>query len=201
MSLGVFLLESSGYFPMLFFFVRCYNDSSCSPNMEMSRLWAVRDIAADCAVCMDAPASDARRKGIVDFTVIAAISSWAVNRALSDDWLIDKCLEQLELMEREKLPVENIRQYYAALFALMYSYIGLGDTKRASQDIRPLSLGLAPFRAGEVSSVACFVGLPFSSAFDGLLDAREKGNSKVLFGVGVVGKAVEDCNCCDVVNN
>ncbi|KAJ6593490.1 hypothetical protein B0H19DRAFT_916602 [Mycena capillaripes] len=122
------------------------------------RLWAVRDIAAGeeltfqytdvecaaatrnealepyafvctCPSCTDAPASDARRAAIADF--YPQVSIWAANRKLSNDWLLQKCDEQLALIETEKL--QHLPAYFNATKGKMEAYICLGDAQSASK--------------------------------------------------------------------
>ncbi|KAF7295981.1 Aldehyde dehydrogenase [Mycena kentingensis (nom. inval.)] len=85
-----------------------------------------------CDACRDPTKSDARRATIVAFkTDENDTSSWAYNSALSDDWLIKRCLKQLALIEQEKL--ESVQQYYDVLYALFECYMALGDTQKASE--------------------------------------------------------------------
>ncbi|KAJ6593496.1 hypothetical protein B0H19DRAFT_1011015 [Mycena capillaripes] len=128
-------------------------------NVSLSyRLWAVRDIAAGeeltfqyctvlcaaakrneelkpygfvctCPSCIDAPASDARRAAIAAFT--PTVSIWAVDRKLSNDWLLEKCAEQLALIETEGL--QYFPAYSDATKAMMEAYICLGDAQNASK--------------------------------------------------------------------
>ncbi|KAJ6593498.1 hypothetical protein B0H19DRAFT_22530 [Mycena capillaripes] len=122
------------------------------------RLWAVRDIAAGeeltfqyidvacdaatrnealkpyafvctCPSCTDAPTSDARRAAIVAFT--PTVSIWAVDRKLSNDWLVEKCAEQIALIETEGL--QHLTAYFDATKAMMEAYICLGDARTASK--------------------------------------------------------------------
>ncbi|KAJ7655736.1 hypothetical protein DFH06DRAFT_483176 [Mycena polygramma] len=122
------------------------------------RLWAVRDIAdgeeltfqyvdvicaaearnkalepyafiCTCPACTDAPASDPRRAAIAGFTPTVVV--WAVNRALSDDWLLKKTADKLALMDIEGL--QHCTEYYDATHAMMDTYITLGDTQNASK--------------------------------------------------------------------
>ncbi|KAF8178631.1 hypothetical protein K438DRAFT_1268728 [Mycena galopus ATCC 62051] len=122
------------------------------------RLWAVRDIAAgeeltyqyvdaefpaakrnedlkpyavvcDCSSCNDPAASDARRAAIGAFTPTTIM--WALNTELSNDWLIDKCREQLLLLETEGL--QHLPAYFDATKSIMEAYICLGDARSASQ--------------------------------------------------------------------
>jgi len=122
------------------------------------RLWAVRDIAegeeltfqyidvvcaaakrnedlkpyafvCTCPACTDAPASDARRAAIAAFT--PTVMMWALNRTLSDDWLLGKCREQLALLETEGLQHDD--KYFNATKAIMEAYICLGDARSASK--------------------------------------------------------------------
>ncbi|KAJ7072810.1 hypothetical protein C8F01DRAFT_1105298 [Mycena amicta] len=82
-----------------------------------------------CAACLDPTTSDRNRAAIASF--IPTVHMWAVNSSLSDDWLIEKCLEQIVLIEQEKL--EHDPRYHAALQAIMEAYICLGDTSKASE--------------------------------------------------------------------
>ncbi|KAJ6491765.1 hypothetical protein C8R47DRAFT_1121704 [Mycena vitilis] len=122
------------------------------------RLWAVRDIAegeeltfqytdvicaaearqkdlkpyaftCTCPACTDAPASDERRAAIAGFTPTVVV--WAVNRELSDDWLLKKTAEKLALMDIEGL--QHCTEYWEATHAMMDTYIALGDTHNASK--------------------------------------------------------------------
>ncbi|KAJ7935064.1 hypothetical protein B0H13DRAFT_1949543, partial [Mycena leptocephala] len=132
---------------------------SCSPNTQpffdkvslSYRLYAVRDIAVGeeltfqyidrnkalkpyafvctCPSCTDATASNARRAAIAAF--IPTVAIWAVNRTLSDDWLLDKCREQIALIETEGL--EHLTAYFDATKAVMEAYICLGDARNASK--------------------------------------------------------------------
>ncbi|KAF7289378.1 SET domain-containing protein [Mycena indigotica] len=52
-----------------------------------------------CDACLDPINSDTRRAKIRSF--IPTVQLWAVNRSLPDDWLINKCLEQMALLEQE----------------------------------------------------------------------------------------------------
>ncbi|KAJ7212157.1 hypothetical protein GGX14DRAFT_362318 [Mycena pura] len=134
------------------------NTQPCFDKASIShQLWAVRDIAAGeeltfqyseatcsaaernealkpynftctCASCADPATSDPRRRAI---GYPPSVEMWAANRELSDDWLIQKCLEQLVLIKREKL--EYLDQYYAAMMHLTATYICLGDAKQASE--------------------------------------------------------------------
>ncbi|KAJ7030043.1 SET domain-containing protein [Mycena alexandri] len=87
------------------------------------------DFVCTCASCTDAPASDARRAAITGFTPTAFI--WAVDRALSDDWLLNKCREQLALIEVEGL--QHLKKNFDAIKAIMEVYICLGDAENASK--------------------------------------------------------------------
>ncbi|KAJ6593480.1 hypothetical protein B0H19DRAFT_1365554 [Mycena capillaripes] len=122
------------------------------------RLWAVRDIAAGeeltfqyidvvcdaatrnealkpyafvctCPSCTDAPASDARRAAIEAFT--PTVSIWAVDRKLSNDWLVEKCAEKIALIETEGL--QHLTAYFDATKAMMEAYICLGDARSTSK--------------------------------------------------------------------
>ncbi|KAF7289375.1 SET domain-containing protein [Mycena indigotica] len=57
-----------------------------------------------CDACRDPISSDRRRAKIRAF--VPSVRMWAVNRSLPDDWLINKCLEQIALLEQEKLEGE-----------------------------------------------------------------------------------------------
>jgi hypothetical protein len=82
-----------------------------------------------CPSCTDATASNARRAAIAAF--IPTVAIWAVNRTLSDDWLLDKCREQIALIETEGL--EHLTAYFDATKAVMEAYICLGDARNASK--------------------------------------------------------------------
>ncbi|KAF7289366.1 SET domain-containing protein [Mycena indigotica] len=79
-----------------------------------------------CDACLDPVNSDARRAKIRSF--VPTVQLWAVNRSLPDDWLINKCLEQIALLEQEKL--EGEAQYHAAINAIMEAYICLGNSPK-----------------------------------------------------------------------
>ncbi|KAF7289372.1 SET domain-containing protein [Mycena indigotica] len=79
-----------------------------------------------CDACLDPINSDTRRAKIRSF--IPTVQLWAVNRSLPDDWLINKCLEQIALLEQEKL--EGEAQYHAAINAIMEAYICLGNSPK-----------------------------------------------------------------------
>ncbi|KAJ7799295.1 hypothetical protein B0H14DRAFT_2903803 [Mycena olivaceomarginata] len=88
------------------------------------------DFVCTCSACTDAPASDARRAAIKAF--IPNVTLWAaVDRTLPDDSLINKCLEQLELITTEGM--EHHHSYALATKALMETYICLGDVLNASK--------------------------------------------------------------------
>ncbi|KAJ7169132.1 hypothetical protein C8R43DRAFT_982422 [Mycena crocata] len=105
-----------------------YTDVSCA---AAERNTALKPYAftCTCASCMDASASDARRAAINGF--IPTIFAWVMDRSLSETWLIDKCLEQLALIEREGL--EHVLAYFDATKAIMDAYICLGDIEKASE--------------------------------------------------------------------
>ncbi|KAJ7198600.1 hypothetical protein GGX14DRAFT_525763 [Mycena pura] len=88
------------------------------------------DFVCTCTACTEPTAeSDARRAAICGFT--PTVMMWAIKRELSDDWLIEKCREQLALIEQEGL--EHVEPYCAAVKAIMEAYICLGDTAQASK--------------------------------------------------------------------
>ncbi|KAJ6593450.1 hypothetical protein B0H19DRAFT_908503, partial [Mycena capillaripes] len=122
------------------------------------RLYAVRDIAAGeeltfqytpvifsaaarneelkpynfvcaCRACTDAPISDARRATIAAF--VPNVLLWALNPALSDDWLLKKCISQLVMITTEGL--QHLSAYFDATKAMMEVYICLGDARSASK--------------------------------------------------------------------
>jgi hypothetical protein len=86
-------------------------------------------VSCTCPACEDAPASDARRAAIVAFN--PNVLMWAVNRELPDDWLIDKCLEQIDRLAIEGL--QHLPAYFDATKAIMEVYIALGDATSASK--------------------------------------------------------------------
>ncbi|KAF7297890.1 ER lumen protein-retaining receptor [Mycena chlorophos] len=83
-----------------------------------------------CTACIEpTEESDARRQAIKAFLPI--VRAWSTNPALADDWLINKCLEQIDLLEKEGM---QYSEYYClAVISIMDSYIALGDAKRASE--------------------------------------------------------------------
>ncbi|KAJ7169067.1 hypothetical protein C8R43DRAFT_1231727 [Mycena crocata] len=105
-----------------------YVDVAC-PAAE--RNTALEKYAFTCTgtACKDVPASDGRRAAAIAFT--PKVFDWAVNHALSNDWLIDECRKQLALIAREGL--EHRAEQYVATLMIMYAYICLGDEQRASE--------------------------------------------------------------------
>ncbi|KAK7061309.1 ER lumen protein-retaining receptor [Favolaschia claudopus] len=86
-------------------------------------------LVCTCPACTDPAASDPRRAAIKAFS--PSLMAWAADGKLSDDWLINKCLEQLDLLTQEGL--EHHNKYFYATKAIMEAYIGLGDTENASK--------------------------------------------------------------------
>ncbi|KAF7289379.1 SET domain-containing protein [Mycena indigotica] len=82
-----------------------------------------------CDACLDPVNSDCRRAKIRSF--IPNLQLWAASRSLPDDWLINKCLEQMALIEQEKL--EGEPHYHAAINAIMEAYICLGDSTKVRE--------------------------------------------------------------------
>ncbi|KAJ7169115.1 hypothetical protein C8R43DRAFT_1155413 [Mycena crocata] len=105
-----------------------YGDIWCAAEKRNAALKPYA-FTCTCEACMDAPASDARRTAITDFT--PTVFAWVMDRTLSKNWLIDKCLDQLALIEREGL--EFTLRYFDATKAMMEVYICLGETKKASE--------------------------------------------------------------------
>ncbi|KAF7297875.1 Aldehyde dehydrogenase [Mycena chlorophos] len=100
------------------------------PAEERAEMCTPYAFKCSCAACTEPTReSDARRAEIASF--MPSVSAWSTNPALADDWLVDRCLEQLEMLEREGLQYSE--QYYMATQTIMESYICLGDAERASQ--------------------------------------------------------------------
>ncbi|KAF7289257.1 Aldehyde dehydrogenase [Mycena indigotica] len=94
---------------------------------EILRPYAV---VCTCTACTENPtASDKRRSAIASF--MPSVPVWAVNRELSDDWLIKKSLQILEFIEKEK--VEHVAMYSMVTCAVLDAYICLGDRQNASK--------------------------------------------------------------------
>ncbi|KAF7289262.1 Aldehyde dehydrogenase [Mycena indigotica] len=87
-------------------------------------------VVCTCTACTENPReSDKRRSAIASF--MPSVPVWAVNRQLSDDWLIKKSLQILEFIEKEK--VEHVAMYNNATATVMDAYICLGDRQNASK--------------------------------------------------------------------
>nr|GAT56213.1 predicted protein [Mycena chlorophos] len=84
-----------------------------------------------CAACLDPTASDRRRAAIRSINIMELFSQWVMDKTLPGDWIIDKCLEKLRLIEQEELQCED--DYQATLMMLIHAYICRGDAKKASE--------------------------------------------------------------------
>ncbi|KAK7061308.1 ER lumen protein-retaining receptor [Favolaschia claudopus] len=87
------------------------------------------DLVCTCPACTDPAASDPRRAAIRAYTPNTLM--WAADSKFSDDFLINNCLEQLELLTKEGL--EHCYKYFEVTVALMHAYICLGDAENASK--------------------------------------------------------------------
>ncbi|KAJ6593425.1 hypothetical protein B0H19DRAFT_917505 [Mycena capillaripes] len=87
------------------------------------------DFVCSCLACTFAGPSDVRRAAISGF--IPNVLIWAVNNALSDDWLLKKCASQLALIVIEGL--QHLPAYFKATATIMEVYICLGDARNASE--------------------------------------------------------------------
>ncbi|KAJ7099538.1 hypothetical protein B0H15DRAFT_551011 [Mycena belliarum] len=87
------------------------------------------DFVCACTACLDAPASDARRAALAAFK--PDVMEWVYDRTRPDDWLLVKCREHLELIEREGL--QQIGLHFDIVKAMMEAYICLGDAQAASE--------------------------------------------------------------------
>ncbi|KAF7365517.1 ER lumen protein-retaining receptor [Mycena venus] len=105
-----------------------YVDVGCSAAERNEALKPYAFVCA-CPACTDAPASDARRAAIKAYN--PSVLLWAIDRKLSDDSLINECLEQLARLTTEGL--EHHGAYFDATKAIMEAYICLGDTQNASK--------------------------------------------------------------------
>ncbi|KAK7061311.1 ER lumen protein-retaining receptor [Favolaschia claudopus] len=82
-----------------------------------------------CASCNDPAASDPRRAAIKAYSPNVMV--WVVDPNLPDDWLINQCLEQLEILTTEGL--EHNQKYFYVTKAIMEAYICLGDAENTSK--------------------------------------------------------------------
>ncbi|KAJ7072828.1 hypothetical protein C8F01DRAFT_1105379 [Mycena amicta] len=106
-----------------------YIDTQCS-KVHRNKALEPYDFQCTCPACTEPTTeSDPRREAIDNF--IPTIAAWVRNRQLPDDWLINKSMELLELIEKEQL--QHLEMYYEAAKAIMESYICLGDVQRASE--------------------------------------------------------------------
>ncbi|CAK5281855.1 unnamed protein product [Mycena citricolor] len=128
---------------------------SCTPNSypvfhvpSLSyRVFALCDIAAGDEITWQyidiRPSAAERSKALEPYKFQCTIAAfepsvlpWAVfNRHLPDDWLINQCKQNLELLRSEKMWE---RCYHKTLLKLMESYICLGDAENASLWARKL---------------------------------------------------------------
>ncbi|KAF7297947.1 SET domain-containing protein [Mycena chlorophos] len=84
-----------------------------------------------CAACLDPTASDRRRAAIRGINIMELFSQWVMDKTLPGDWIVDKCLERLKLIEQEGLQCED--DYQATLMMLIHACICRGDAKKASE--------------------------------------------------------------------
>nr|GAT49083.1 predicted protein [Mycena chlorophos] len=107
------------------------------PQAERAEACAAYGFICDCPFCTAAPEriaqSDARRQAIDGFDPIDAQREWAANSSLvlPDEWLVERCLAQLALLEKEGL--QHCRWYCLAARVIMEAYIMLGNARSASE--------------------------------------------------------------------
>ncbi|KAJ7072773.1 hypothetical protein C8F01DRAFT_1243798 [Mycena amicta] len=102
------------------------------PAMERQEGLDQYSFVCTCDSCMDTDASDARRAALLelDFNV-PLLLKWAEDRSLPDDWLVNKCHGQIELLEREGLQCTD--EYWEVFVTLMRVYLCFGDIKTARE--------------------------------------------------------------------
>ncbi|CAK5281687.1 unnamed protein product [Mycena citricolor] len=102
---------------------------SLAPAVKRQEALAPYDLVCACDACKNSSISDVRRAAIRSFSPSPAV--WAANKKLSDKWLVEQCMKQLRLIEKEK--VQSRDEYHKVLAGLRDAYICLGDAKSASK--------------------------------------------------------------------
>ncbi|KAF7297891.1 SET domain-containing protein [Mycena chlorophos] len=107
------------------------------PQAERAEACAAYGFICDCPFCTADPEriaqSDARRQAIDGFDPIDAQREWAASSSsvLPDEWLVERCLAQLALLEKEGL--QHCRWYCLAARVIMEAYFMLGNARSASE--------------------------------------------------------------------
>ncbi|KAJ7605576.1 hypothetical protein FB45DRAFT_848849 [Roridomyces roridus] len=99
-------------------------------DSALQREWSLKSygIVCRCEACLDPRTSDPRRRRLNNLAPNPA--QWILDPRLPDDLIVKQCLEQILLIEKEKLHAS--RTLYMALSILLIAHVCLGDAKQAS---------------------------------------------------------------------